>query len=81
MKKKLKNEKSMNWSTDGAGELHTSEWFGAIIRYLYHLGKRPFNTLYTEDQLQKNSIIGWIFKMVMVITGIILLLYISSAVY
>ncbi len=59
-------------------ELNSSEWFGAIIRYFWHLGKRKFNTFYNQKELKKNAIIGTVFKIVLFITFIFFLYYIGK---
>ncbi len=63
-----------NWQTEGFNELYSSEWFGAIIRYFWHLGRKPFNTFYTPKQLKKNALAGWVFKVLVVIIGLTLLI-------
>ncbi len=70
--KKNKLREGLTWQTEADSELHSSEWFGAIIRYFWHLGRREFNTFYNPKELKKNTIIGWICKMIM----LILLMYI-----
>lgn len=48
-------------------ELNSSEWFGAILRYFSHLGREPFNTFYQPKDLKKNALVGWLFKMFLVL--------------
>ena len=57
-----KNNSLPEWDNKAKGELHTSEWFGAIIRYFLHFGRRKFDTFYNKNELKKNVIIGWLFK-------------------
>lgn len=66
MDKKNRKE-DMNWANEADGELHTSEWFGAIIRYFWNLGRKKFNDIYTPKEFKKNVIIGWLFKVVVVL--------------
>ncbi|TCI90770.1 hypothetical protein [Tenacibaculum sp. M341] len=66
------NKKQNRGFVDNA--LGTSEWFGAIIRYLFFLGKRKFNTIYNEKDFWKNVIVGYIFKVVGIIVLILLIL-------
>ncbi|WP_053970419.1 hypothetical protein [Mangrovimonas sp. ST2L15] len=61
------SKEEMNWANEADGELHTSEWFGAIIRYFCNLGRKKFNDLYTPKEIKKNVIIGWLFKVVVVL--------------
>jgi len=64
----------------GSGELHTSEWLGAIIRYLFFLGRKKFDSFYTEKQLLLNALIGWLFKLILLFGGIyLILLYLESS--
>lgn len=63
-----KKHKELTWQNEADSELNSSEWFGALIRYFWHLGKKKFDTIYTPKELKKNVIIGWLFKMVLLIT-------------
>lgn len=54
-------------------ELGTSEWFGAIVRYIFNLGKKEFNSIYNKEQFKKNVIVGYIFKII----GIVILILFS----
>jgi len=54
-------------------ELNVPEWFGAIIRYLFLLGRRNFNSLYANEERQKNAILGTFFK----IFSVALLVYLA----
>ncbi|WP_299532894.1 hypothetical protein [Ulvibacterium sp.] len=53
--------------TPAEHERNATEWFGAIIRYLWHLGQRKFDTFYNVKQLKKNSRIGWLFQIVVIV--------------
>ncbi len=57
------------------GELATSEWFGAIVRYLFGLCKKDFSFYYNEKELRKNAIVGYVLKLMM------LLIFIAVAFY
>ena len=70
---KPKKQEGMNWSNQADGELNSSEWCGAIIRYFWYLGKRKFNTFYNQKELKKNALIGWLFKVLLVL----ILIYIA----
>jgi hypothetical protein len=39
-----RSKNDMDWANEAENSLNSSEWFGAIIRYLAHLGKRNFNS-------------------------------------
>lgn len=42
-------------------EPNSSEWFGAIIRYFWFLGKKDFNSLYSPKEIKTNRKVGrWI---------------------
>ncbi len=60
-------KKDLNWNNEADGQLHTSEWFGAILRYLWHLRRRKFDSFYNPKELKKNILIGWLFKVIVVI--------------
>lgn len=61
------NREDLDWSNEADGELHTSEWLGAIIRYFWNLGRREFNDFYRPKELKKNVLVGWIFKIILVL--------------
>ncbi len=56
-------------------ELNSSEWFGAVIRYLWYLGRRRFSTLYTPDQIRVNALVGWLFKVFLVVAVVLWLFW------
>ncbi len=60
-------KEDINWQNAADNSLNSSEWFGAIIRYLWHLGKKDFNSFYNPKQLKKNALVGYIFKIIMVL--------------
>ncbi|MCQ0111034.1 hypothetical protein [Zhouia amylolytica] len=64
---KKNRKKNMNWPNEADGELYTSEWFGAIIRYFWNFGRKKFNDLYTPKEIKKNALIGWLFKVIFVL--------------
>ena len=66
-KREVQKQEGLTWQTEADGELHTSEWFGAIIRYFWHFGRRKFDTFYNPKELKKNAIIGWLFKVIVVL--------------
>ncbi len=68
---KIHSKNDMDWLNEAGNQLNTSEWFGAIIRYSAHFGKRKFNTFYNQKELKKNAIVGYIFQ----VSAIILLFY------
>lgn len=72
---------STNWGTEADMQLAESEWIGAIIRYYFYLRKKDFNTLYCKKDVLKNALIGWIFKMIVLIGGIYLLLVLAEKYY
>lgn len=71
--KEVKSIEGLSWQNEADSELHSSEWFGAIIRYFFQLGKREFDSFYNPKELKKNAIIGWLFKVI----GVMLLLFIG----
>ncbi len=76
---KSRKENDMDWQNEADNGLNTSEWFGAIIRFFLHLGKRDFRTFYNTKELKKNALIGWVFKLVLL--GLVVLmtyLYIAN---
>ncbi|TSE10694.1 hypothetical protein [Aquimarina algiphila] len=78
-KGELKKKEGLNWQTEADAELNSSEWFGAIIRYFWHLGRKKFDTFYNQRELKKNAIIGWLLKVIMLIILIYLgYLYMNS---
>ncbi|WP_425237407.1 hypothetical protein [Ulvibacterium sp.] len=65
-KRKVEKIEELNWQNEADSELNSSEWFGAIIRYFWHLGRRKFDSFYNPKELKKNAIIGWLFKMIVI---------------
>ncbi|RKN81524.1 hypothetical protein [Ulvibacterium marinum] len=64
--RKAEKIEELNWQNEADSELNSSEWFGAIIRYFWHLGRRKFDSFYNQKELKKNAIIGWLFKMIVI---------------
>lgn len=65
--KKQEENKNMDWEGGANREVHNSEWFGAIIRYFWYLGRRKFDTFYNPKELKTNVAIGWSIKVVLVL--------------
>ena len=65
-KEKASEGNNMNWANMADSELNVSEWLGAIIRYLFRLGRRNFERIYTNEERRKNIILGTIFKIIIV---------------
>ena len=61
------NNNNMDWASEGENQLNTSEWFGALLRYFAHFGKRKFNSFYNQRELKKNAIIGNLFQITLFI--------------
>ncbi|WP_103864040.1 hypothetical protein [Aquimarina sp. I32.4] len=72
--KKIRKE-NLPWQTVADSELNSSEWFGAIFRYFWYLGKREFNSFYNQEELKKNTAIGYLFKISFVILCIGVVVY------
>jgi len=62
-----RSEYDMDWTNEANNALNTSEWFGALLRYFFYLGRRPLNTLYNQQQLKKNALLGTIFQICLII--------------
>ncbi|MBB6682659.1 hypothetical protein H4O20_14520 [Aequorivita sp. 609] len=75
--KKADDKEGMEWQNESDAELNSSEWFGAIIRYFFHLGKKKFNTFYNERELKKNALVGYAFKIVLLI-GLVAIVYLFA---
>ncbi|MAM28702.1 MAG: hypothetical protein CMC13_06730 [Flavobacteriaceae bacterium] len=60
---KIHSKNDMDWLNEAGNQLNTSEWFGAIIRYAAHFGKRKFNVFYNQKELRKNAIVGYVFQL------------------
>lgn len=75
--KKADDKEGMEWQNEADAELNSSEWFGAIIRYFFHLGKKKFNTFYNERELKKNALVGYAFKIVLLI-GLVAIVYLFA---
>ncbi len=79
-KENTEKPETLHLETRAEIELHSSEWFGAIIRYFWHLGRKTFNHFYNPKELKKNVIIGRLFKVILMLIMICLgYQYISSA--
>ena len=63
----LRANNDMDWASEGENQLNTSEWFGALLRYFAHFGKRKFNSYYNQRELKKNAIIGNLFQITLFI--------------
>jgi hypothetical protein len=63
-----RSKNDMDWANEADNSLNTSEWFGAIIRYLGFFGKRKFNTFYNQKVLWKNAVIGNIFQIILLLS-------------
>jgi hypothetical protein len=61
---KPNHQEDRDWANQADGELYTSEWFGAIIRYFWNLGRKKFNDFYSPKESKKNALIGWLFKVI-----------------
>ena len=75
--KKADDKEGMELQNEADAELNSSEWFGAIIRYFFHLGKKKFNTFYYERELKKNALVGYAFKIVLLI-GLVAIVYLFA---
>ncbi|MBG43789.1 MAG: hypothetical protein CL530_07450 [Aequorivita sp.] len=64
---KSSSENDMDWANEADNALNTSEWFGAILRYVFYFGKRKFNTFYNQKQLKKNALLGTIFQICLIV--------------
>jgi hypothetical protein len=61
----LRSNNDMDWASEGENQLNTSEWFGALLRYFGHFGKRKFNSFYNQKELKKNAIVGNLFQIIL----------------
>lgn len=77
MKKPNRKEDGMQWLNAADSELNTSEWFGAIIRYFWCFGRKKFNVFYNQEQLKKNVLVGYIFKILLLI-GLVVVAYLYA---
>ncbi len=73
----LKSVSMPYWNITVDNDLGTSEWFGAVIRYLYHFGKRDFNSFYIPFELKKNAIVGYFFKLFSFLMLILIVIFFS----
>lgn len=71
--KESKEDKGFKIMTQAEHELNATEWFGAIIRYSWYLGRKKFDTFYDAKQLKKNAQIGWFFQILV----ILIIIYLS----
>jgi len=62
-----RSENDMDWENEADNALNTSEWFGAILRYVFYFGKRHFNTFYNQKQLKKNALVGYLFQIILIV--------------
>ncbi len=76
--KKEPEREEINWQVGEGNELHSSEWFGALIRYFLHFGKRKFNTFYNPNELKRNALVGYCFKVVLLIIVFVILYHYSQ---
>lgn len=62
-----KTNMQMNWQNAADAQRNSVEWFGAIIRYFGHLGRKKFDTFYKQNDLKKNVAIGWLFQIMVLL--------------
>ena len=74
---KIKNLNHSDWSMEADNSLNSAEWFGSIIRYLFHLGNKNFKYFYNQRQLKTNVIIGWIFQILIATLILSFIIYYS----
>lgn len=55
--------------------INTAEWLGALVRYFWYLGKRPFKSVYGPNSLWVNVWIGIVFEILLVLAAIVLIAY------
>lgn len=46
---------------------NASEWLGAILRYLWHRGKRKFDTFYNSEEYVRNAWIGTVLQIIVIV--------------
>ena len=60
--------------------INAAEWLGALVRYAWYLGKRPFNSIYGPNDLWLNVRIGSLLQIVLFIGVIALAVYLMTLV-
>ncbi|MBT8314422.1 MAG: hypothetical protein KJP26_08165 [Maribacter sp.] len=51
------------WDNETNPSAHSSEWIGAVLRYLFSFGSIKFESIYINKDRNKNSIIGTVAKL------------------
>ena len=58
--------------------INTAEWLGALVRYFWYLGKRPFKSVYAPKDLWLNVRIGNLLQKVLILAIIALGVYLMT---
>lgn len=74
------NDNTGELMNEATAHVHTSEWLGAIIRYLFFLGYRDFKYYYnsTKRQYRLNVFVGWLFKLILFIGFFIFMMLVNN---
>ncbi|SEC86933.1 hypothetical protein SAMN04489761_3821 [Tenacibaculum sp. MAR_2009_124] len=67
MKKEKENENEKEEHVHMSNELATSEWFGAIVRYLLGFCREEFSYYYNKRNIKRNVVVGYIVKLVLLV--------------
>lgn len=53
------------WESETYYHAHSSEWLGAVVRYLLLFGRKDFDAISVKKERKKNSVIGTILKLIL----------------
>jgi len=78
LNKESNNKKSINWSQNGDRNVHAFEFIGAVLIYIFKLGKIDSNEISKPENSKRNITVGNIFCGILFI---LLILYIIISNY
>ncbi|UCD61087.1 MAG: hypothetical protein JSV59_00485 [Flavobacteriaceae bacterium] len=51
------------WESETDHHAHSSEWLGAVVRYLLLFGRKDFDAIFVKKERKKNYVIGTVIKL------------------
>ncbi len=69
---------AMNTDNLGEADFEFSFWFGAVILFVFHLGRRPFEDFYDRKYLVRNTLLGWGARMLFIFGTLYFLWFLAT---
>lgn len=61
--------------SEAEASFELTKWLGAVLRFIFFLGRKPFENLYTKKEGRKNALVGYICQVSIALAIIFILLY------